>query len=284
MPFRCDYCQRLFKHKRSRDRHVKLHTGDRKYRCTQCESAFSRSDHLKIHMKTHDNGKPYQCTVCNRGYNTAAALSSHMQNHKKITEPPTDLLVAPYNRGSTPNEQQGDKDVREDDSPDPPKPLLCNFCPQVCSSPTALGDHVLQSHRSFSSSSPLSESPRPPSSRACFKCLDELASPNAVCPHKKTYGDNDGDKSNSDSKTHDGISPTMKLTCGFCSKSDFPTFESLQLHVQVLHVPTGSTADNALAASIRSLQSMLHNKRPHHGQNAQMGMYALKILDFGQCV
>ncbi|PRD37200.1 UNVERIFIED_CONTAM: Oaz [Trichonephila clavipes] len=106
MPFRCDYCQRLFKHKRSRDRHVKLHTGDRKYRCTQCESAFSRSDHLKIHMKTHDNGKPYQCTVCNRGYNTAAALSSHMQNHKKITEPPTDLLVAPYNRGSTPNEQQ----------------------------------------------------------------------------------------------------------------------------------------------------------------------------------
>lgn len=83
MPFRCDYCQRLFKHKRSRDRHVKLHTGDRKYRCTQCESAFSRSDHLKIHMKTHDNGKPYQCAVCNRGYNTAAALSSHMQNHKK---------------------------------------------------------------------------------------------------------------------------------------------------------------------------------------------------------
>ncbi|GFY76429.1 zinc finger protein 423 [Trichonephila inaurata madagascariensis] len=270
MPFRCDYCQRLFKHKRSRDRHVKLHTGDRKYRCTQCESAFSRSDHLKIHMKTHDNGKPYQCTVCNRGYNTAAALSSHMQNHKKITEPPTDLPVAPYTRGGTPNEQQGDKDVREDDSPDPPKPLLCNFCPQVCSSPTALGDHVLQSHRSFSSSSPLSESPRPPSSRACFKCLDELASPNAVCPHKKTYGDNDGDKSNSDSKTHDGISPTMKLTCGFCSKSDFPTFESLQLHVQVLHVPTGSTADNALAASIRSLQSMLHNKRPHHGQNTQM--------------
>ncbi|CAL1284106.1 unnamed protein product [Larinioides sclopetarius] len=86
MPFRCDYCQRLFKHKRSRDRHVKLHTGDRKYRCTQCESAFSRSDHLKIHMKTHDNGKPYQCTVCNRGYNTAAALSSHMQNHKKIID------------------------------------------------------------------------------------------------------------------------------------------------------------------------------------------------------
>jgi len=42
MPFQCDFCQRLFKHKRSRDRHVKLHTGDRKYRCVHCESAFSR--------------------------------------------------------------------------------------------------------------------------------------------------------------------------------------------------------------------------------------------------
>lgn len=83
MPFRCDFCQRLFKHKRSRDRHVKLHTGDKRYRCLHCEAAFSRSDHLKIHMKTHDHMKPFQCSICNRGYNTAAALTSHMQNHKR---------------------------------------------------------------------------------------------------------------------------------------------------------------------------------------------------------
>jgi predicted SprT family Zn-dependent metalloprotease len=42
MPFRCEFCSRLFKHKRSRDRHIKLHTGDKKYRCTHCEAAFSR--------------------------------------------------------------------------------------------------------------------------------------------------------------------------------------------------------------------------------------------------
>lgn len=42
MPFKCDYCARLFKHKRSRDRHTKLHTGDRRYRCPHCEAAFSR--------------------------------------------------------------------------------------------------------------------------------------------------------------------------------------------------------------------------------------------------
>lgn len=27
LPFKCTFCSRLFKHKRSRDRHVKLHTG-----------------------------------------------------------------------------------------------------------------------------------------------------------------------------------------------------------------------------------------------------------------
>lgn len=42
MPFKCEYCARLFKHKRSRDRHTKLHTGDRRYRCPHCEAAFSR--------------------------------------------------------------------------------------------------------------------------------------------------------------------------------------------------------------------------------------------------
>jgi hypothetical protein len=30
MPFKCPVCLRLFKHKRSRDRHLKLHTGGEK--------------------------------------------------------------------------------------------------------------------------------------------------------------------------------------------------------------------------------------------------------------
>ncbi|KAG9511319.1 Zinc finger protein 423-like protein, partial [Fragariocoptes setiger] len=82
--FICNFCDRPFKHKRSRDRHVKLHTGDKRYKCPHCPCAFSRSDHLKIHLKTHDHRKPFQCTICNRGYNTAAALTSHMQSHKRV--------------------------------------------------------------------------------------------------------------------------------------------------------------------------------------------------------
>ncbi|XP_028968084.1 zinc finger protein 423 homolog [Galendromus occidentalis] len=151
MPFRCDYCQRLFKHKRSRDRHVKLHTGDKKYRCTQCESAFSRSDHLKIHMKTHDNAKPYQCSMCNRGYNTAAALTSHMQNHRKNTaeaqarddrqrmsnRPTTNHRSDSANDSDTPlaNGFRTDRLSRSPSS-DRPAPLLSSPLDPFTSSPT----------------------------------------------------------------------------------------------------------------------------------------------------
>ena len=42
LPYKCPHCDRVFKHKRSRDRHVKLHTGDRKFRCPSCMAAFAR--------------------------------------------------------------------------------------------------------------------------------------------------------------------------------------------------------------------------------------------------
>lgn len=53
MPFKCQFCRRLFKHKRSRDRHVKLHTGDKKYKCTQCDHAFSRRWVVHTRVRVH---------------------------------------------------------------------------------------------------------------------------------------------------------------------------------------------------------------------------------------
>lgn len=105
--FPCLFCSRLFSHKRSRDRHIKLHTGETKYKCELCDSAFIRSDHLKSHMKTHDLGKPFQCPSCNRGYATSAALTSHMQAHKSPNQLAKKLKhFVKYQAGILPNVNQ----------------------------------------------------------------------------------------------------------------------------------------------------------------------------------
>ncbi|XP_077542934.1 zinc finger protein Lobe isoform X3 [Haemaphysalis longicornis] len=198
MPFRCDFCQRLFKHKRSRDRHVKLHTGDRKYRCSQCEAAFSRSDHLKIHMKTHDHAKPFQCAMCNRGYNTAAALTSHMQNHRKSAANGIEPSAAALSRpGSSLASTNG--------------PLAALAAP---------ADGSTSMSRDDSSSCSTDKLSLPGGSPGPANC--EL-----LVNGCKSVPERSGSSSPRDEP----------LACGFCSRRDFGSLESLQAHVRSSHVP-----------------------------------------------
>ncbi|XP_076334338.1 uncharacterized protein LOC143238203 [Tachypleus tridentatus] len=223
LQFKCDYCQRLFKHKRSRDRHIKLHTGDKRYRCQHCESAFSRSDHLKIHMKTHDIAKPFQCTFCNRGYNTAAALTSHMQSHKKNESiPPTLLdfhcLYCSKSFGSS-QELKNHTESHCENSND--MNYCCVFCSLVCPSFDALKAHLKQHHRTENQ-------------HKCSSCQETFHSTDDFLEHKKSHEDTRRKNLHGKSKVN-SLSP--KLECGFCSKSSFSSLEALQLHVQAIHVP-----------------------------------------------
>jgi len=79
--FKCKVCGKGFKHRRSLNRHVRLHSGEKNYKCPHCTTAFARSDHLKAHIRTHNNSKPYRCAVCQCGYNTQAALKVHIAHH-----------------------------------------------------------------------------------------------------------------------------------------------------------------------------------------------------------
>ncbi|PSN39500.1 Zinc finger protein 521 [Blattella germanica] len=200
MPFRCEFCSRLFKHKRSRDRHIKLHTGDKKYRCTHCEAAFSRSDHLKIHMKTHDNQKPFQCTVCNRGYNTAAALTSHMQNHKK------DQQQQQQNGHNNSNSSR----ASSNNTPSPGSAIpsfRCLQCGETFRKPEELQGHMITQHNVETGGSP----------RGLLGGLMLGDSPLTRSPSRPLPF------------------PTPKLACIYCTKDSFNTMEALQLHVQAMH-------------------------------------------------
>ncbi|KAG8224669.1 hypothetical protein J437_LFUL005111 [Ladona fulva] len=251
MPFRCEFCSRLFKHKRSRDRHIKLHTGDRKYRCTQCESAFSRSDHLKIHMKTHDNQKPFQCTVCNRGYNTAAALTSHMQSHKRgggtgrnggggstPSPGPTVLPTSPAPKAaSTPTSEVATG--RSSSGSRGSSPHRCLHCTAGFRKVEDLQAHMALHHSSgVQAPSPvLAETPRPrgrPPSSSLLpprSCSASIPSPVTLAP---------------------------KLACIYCTKDNFTTMEGLQLHVQAMHGSILNGDLRELAAAVGVVGALPH--------------------------
>ncbi|KAL1492684.1 hypothetical protein ABEB36_010904 [Hypothenemus hampei] len=133
--FSCGYCPRQFKHKRSRDRHIKLHTGDKKFKCIQCESAFARSDHLKIHMKTHDSKKQFKCQRCNKGYNTTTAFGFHEETHKDSTSKNEELTTSMW-QNSREFDGEESADVRS----------ICIYCFQWFSTEELMKEHVKMRH------------------------------------------------------------------------------------------------------------------------------------------
>lgn len=98
-----------FKHRRSLNRHSKLHTGERKFKCTSCESTFARSDHLKAHIRTHNN-------INNNNHFT----STHLDFQLKI----------PLHTKSDFDEHtiSSDTKTNKDDN----KTEHCPYCPRVC--------------------------------------------------------------------------------------------------------------------------------------------------------
>lgn len=54
-PFVCSwlYCGKRFSRSDELQRHVRSHTGEKRFECSDCGRRFTRSDHLQKHVRTH---------------------------------------------------------------------------------------------------------------------------------------------------------------------------------------------------------------------------------------
>jgi uncharacterized C2H2 Zn-finger protein len=49
-PYKCDLCDKVFRHKRSLQQHIRTHTGDKPYKCDLCDKGFNRNEYLQQHI------------------------------------------------------------------------------------------------------------------------------------------------------------------------------------------------------------------------------------------
>ena len=79
--YKCEICQKVFKHRQSLKAHYRIHTGEKPYQCKVCQKHFNRGSHLKEHKRIHTGEKPFQCDVCQKCFRHNTSFARHKRTH-----------------------------------------------------------------------------------------------------------------------------------------------------------------------------------------------------------
>uniref|UniRef100_A0A8C3T873 Zinc finger protein 646 n=1 Tax=Chelydra serpentina TaxID=8475 RepID=A0A8C3T873_CHESE len=75
-PYKCDRCERTYRHAGSLLHHKKVHTTGL-YRCPACLKEFHNLLALTYHLRTHSDKKGRRCPNCGQAFRTSSRLASH---------------------------------------------------------------------------------------------------------------------------------------------------------------------------------------------------------------
>lgn len=79
----CLQCYKVCVDQAAYSRHMKSHSGNRKFKCQQCGKAFLEKSTLKRHTRTHIQDKPFTCDVCFKSFRDNPALLRHQKIHSQ---------------------------------------------------------------------------------------------------------------------------------------------------------------------------------------------------------
>ncbi|RUS75433.1 hypothetical protein EGW08_016812, partial [Elysia chlorotica] len=175
-PYKCRHCPRLFRHKKSRERHERLHSSDRKYKCHICGVGYSRSDHLRNHMRSHDlmaNDEGYRCPVCQQNYMSASALTNHLKTHKTKSTKQSESPVLSREDSKDPASETM---TREEAGPIVKMERFgCDECSEEFLSQEYLDIHTEETHRRGRN--------QKTNQLKCPLCLESFATTEDLCAH-----------------------------------------------------------------------------------------------------
>ncbi|CAK1578399.1 unnamed protein product, partial [Parnassius mnemosyne] len=126
----CNNCDYKSTDRANFQRHMKMHSGEKRYSCNICEYRCNTKSHLQMHMKTHTGEKPFSCDICEYKCRRKTDLIRHIKIH--TGEKPFSCHICEYRciRNST---LQSHIKVHSEE-----KPFSCNICGYKCKEITYL--------------------------------------------------------------------------------------------------------------------------------------------------
>ncbi|XP_017785543.1 PREDICTED: zinc finger protein 39-like [Nicrophorus vespilloides] len=76
----CDICNKSFNHKVYLSRHMIVHTDTFPYECEICKKKFKHDSSMRTHRLTHSKDRHFECSTCNCSFKSKIHLKNHINN------------------------------------------------------------------------------------------------------------------------------------------------------------------------------------------------------------